>query len=406
MLMRLFSYIYRILFLMSVLLSVSCEQLPAAPKDKGGRLKIVWDTPEMVVAKGGYPRVHRLNDSRLMLSYSLGGHTYARFSNDDGYSWSDQAQRIISGFTEDGKYGKVFVNASNPEFAQLSQTNPHCPGRMIFAVNYRPKDNRSSIYPYTIAISTSDDNGKSWSEARHIYKSERWDKDVVRGCWEPFVLELPDGTVQIYFADETPYYREGASWQNISVIESKDGGETWGNLRVVSQNGPHRDGMPVVTLYDGMLYMAIESSEKDIRLHPIVVCNSLEDNWSETAGRGSEYRFHPFAESLESEEIYSGAPYIIQTENYLVYSYQISDDPDVVHDARHSTLEVQACPKAEIKKNGYFYTMRGASRPLDVDQSKEAALWNSLCDLGNDEILVVSQYRAAVWITRGRIVMK
>lgn len=385
---------------------VSCEQLPAAGKEKGTKLKIVWDNPEMVVSKGGYPRVHRLNDSRLMLTYSNGGHSYARYSDDDGYTWSDEAQKVISGFKENGKYGEVFVNASNPEFAQLSSSNQHKPGRIIFAVNYRPRDNKSSIHPYTIAISTSDDNGRTWSAVKHIYVSERWDKNVVRGCWEPFVLELPDGTVQIYFADETPYYREGASWQNISVIESKDGGETWGDLRVVSQNGPHRDGMPVVILYNDMLYMAIESSEKDIRLHPVVVCNPLVDNWKETVGRGSEHRFHPFDVSLESDDVYSGAPYIIQTDNYLVYSYQISDDPDVVHDAKHSTLEVQVCPKSEIRRDGCFYTMREPSRPIDVDQETECALWNSLCDLGDDHIMVVSQYNAAVWTVRGKIVMK
>ena len=42
--------------------------------------------------------------------------------------------------------------------------------------------------------------------------------------------------------------------------------------------GSGRDGMPVVMLLDGMIYMAVETSEPGTRLHPVVVCSTLEDN--------------------------------------------------------------------------------------------------------------------------------
>jgi hypothetical protein len=41
-----------------------------------------------------------------------------------------------------------------------------------------------------------------------------------------------------------------------------------------------------------------------------------------------------------------------------------------------------------------------------VDQWNETAVWNSLCDLGGDEILAVSQYGNAIWLVRGRIITK
>lgn len=405
--------------LVFVLLSAAYQQLPATGrktiKDGKAALKIVWDAPEMVVARGGYPRVHRLNDGRLMLCYSKGADNYIRFSDDNGLSWSEQEQKVMAHFIKENGKGKARLTAANPEFAQLSVDNPYHPGRIIFACNYRPKwvkagvgaEDLPSVYPYTISIKTSDDNGVTWSRMRHLYKSGQWEDNVLRGCWEPFVLELPDGTVQIYFADETPYWQQRSKWQNISVIESLDGGDSWSRPRVVSQNGDHRDGMPVVAIHEGMLLMAIETSEEGSRLHPIVICNPIEDNWNTTVGKGSDCRFHPFKRSVKSDVAYSGAPYIITTDNYIVYSYQISDasDDKKENNTRHAAMEVQVCPKDEVR-DGHFHAMRATTRPIDVDQWTETAVWNSLCDLGNDEILAVSQYRNAVWTVRGKIVMK
>ena len=409
----------KIFFTFIVLLICSDVDVSAGNKQtKPGKqtVKVIWDEPEKIV-KGGYPRVHRLNDGRLMMCYSVSANNYIKFSEDNGLTWSEESPVVMRHFVVENEAGKARVTAANPEFAQLSGNNPHKPGRIIFACNYRPmnmdsqaKDDdkyASSVFPYTIAIKTSDDNGKTWSAMRHVYKSEKWTNNTLRGCWEPFVLELPDGTVQIYFADETPYWKKGSKWQNISVIESVDGGTSWSAPRVVSQNGSHRDGMPVVMLLDGMIYMAIETSEEGARLHPIVVRSTIENNWKTPVKKDSPDRFHPFRKSLKSDIAYSGAPYMIATDNYIVYSYQIADasDDKKENDSRHATMEVQVCPKNEIK-DGYFNMMRASTRPIDTDQSTEAALWNSLCDLGGDEILAASQYNGYVYLVRGKIIIK
>jgi hypothetical protein len=376
--------------------------------------KILWEEPQRIT-KGGYARVHRLNDGRLMMSYAKSFSNYFRFSDDNGLTWSEEENKVMSPFVVENDRGKARLDASNPEFAQLSAENPFHPGRIIFACNYRPKwlkpgvgdENMSSVHPYTISIKTSDDGGETWSGVRHVYRSELWYENVLRGCWEPFVLELPNGIVQIYFADETPYWKKGSKWQNISVIESADGGDTWSPPRVVSQNGGFRDGMPVVAIHDGMLLMAIETAEHGTRLFPAVVCNSIDNNWKEPVGKDSDLRFHPFRRSLKSDLTYSGAPYIITTDDYIVYSYQISDESESAQEnnARHATMEVQICPKKEVK-DGFFYSMRASSRPIDVDQSVQTAVWNSLCHLGGDEILAVSQFNGHVYLVRGKIISK
>lgn len=397
------------------------------PADESGDVRIIWEAPKRVTS-GGYPRVHRLNDGRLMLTCADSFDGYAMFSRNNGESWGSVRKCPMSQFNATNGKAKALVSVAVPDFAQLSSKHPHHPNRIIFAGNYRPRTSdgkttgKTTVHPYTIAISVSDDNGNTWSETKHIYKSEIWKEDVTIGCWEPFVLELPDGTVQIYFADETPYYKMGSDWHNISVIESKDGGDTWEKVRVVSQNGECRDGMPVVAIHDDMLYLAIESTDyKGERLHPIVISNPIKNNWKTTVGKGSEYRFEPFRTSLKSDVVYSGSPYIITTDNYIVYSYQIADwwtppaglgasallaQAKQNNDANHATMEVQVCPKKEAG-GGYFkQKMRAPSRPFPYDKNtgKEAAIWNSLCDLGNDEILAVSQYNGAVYIVKGKIV--
>lgn len=433
--------------LLAIVLSVCCERLPGSGDGtpvEGTELAIEWEDPQQVKAgsskvTGGYPRIHRLNDSRLMLSYSADGNAYASFSLDEGKKWSSP-KKIMKYEDISNSKGSARLTAAVPDFTQLSADHPKHPGRIIYACNYRPRELKSdgtlgekgwtTVAPYDISISFSDDNGATWSEPRHVYKSGQWTENLKKGCWEPFVLELPDGTVQVYFADETPYYIQyGASesskkdWMNISVIESKDGGDTWRPARVVSQNSECRDGMPVVAIHEDKLLLAVETTDyKGQRLHPIVICNPIENNWASVVGKGSSFRFEPFRTSIASEVNYSGAPYIITTDNYVVYSYQIADwwkpapgmsaseqlrQAKLNNEEQHATLEVQVCPKSEVE-NGYFRTMRAPSRPLPVDQTtgKENALWNSICDLGNDEILAVSQHNNRVYTVRGKIVMK
>jgi hypothetical protein len=71
----------------------------------------------------------------------------------------------------------------------LSTSNPYYPKRIFYIVNLRPSDKKSSVHPYGIAYVTSDDNGETWSSIKTIFLSEQWDKDVLKGCWEPSVYK-------------------------------------------------------------------------------------------------------------------------------------------------------------------------------------------------------------------------
>ena len=317
-----------------ILTAVSCEPNIPSNDNPGnpdipsvtpgdGNIVMQWENEPQRVCPGAYARVHRLNDGRYMLVYSSGSDGYLRFSTDGCLTWSQPSKVFIAkNFTSEAG-----VNVANAEFAQLSADNPHRPNRIIYAANLRPKNKKTTKTPYSIAIITSDDNGVNWSGINEIYASRTWSSDIEKGCYEPFVLELPDGTVQIYFADETPYYKDGLHYQNISVMESSDGGDTWTKTpRVVSYNSRCRDGMPVAMLLKDKIYVAIEENGLGHpHFRPKIVYSDVVDNWKMPVLSTSAYRFNPLMTPIDSDSIYAGAPYLIHTDNYLALAYLSSD---------------------------------------------------------------------------------
>ena len=386
--------------LILALLLAACTPAGDALARRLPEVKISWGEP-LVLSAGGYTRVHPLNDGRLLCSYTHGGRGYARYSEDGGLTWSDEAV-IVNSFDAQSPNGTVRVTMSNPETAQLPPDYPVHPGRLFYTVNLRPKDGLSTRHPYGIGCRHSDDGGKTWSELAVLYLSEPWEEDTKKGCWEPFILPLPDGTLQLYFSDETPYYREGNKFQNISLLESKDGGDSWTEVpRIVCYTPSYRDGMPVAMIYEDRIYLSIETNNLDVRLHPQILYTSLSNPWPVTEGEYSKKRFFPFQASLESPEFTTGAPYLVQTENFFVISYQTSRGADI-KDANRRVMEVQACPKSEMKNN-VFKTMRGVSRPIDADIQTESVMWNSLTPLGGDTVLACCMYNGKVTLVRGVI---
>lgn len=389
--------------LCTIIFAACFTALSTAAASKGNRLTVEWGNP-VEVSQGGYGRVHRLDDGRLMACYSRGGNAYIRFSEDSGSSWSDET-KVMDGFTHTNENGSALLRCANPEFTQLSASNPSHPGRIILAVNLRPKDNKSTVHPFSIVCTVSDDAGKTWSRRRAVYDSRTWDEDASKGAWEPFVMELPDGRVQIYFTDNTPYFAKGdRRSNNISVVESTDGGDSWSGERIVCHSEGGWDGMPVVTLVNDRLYLAVEHKDERGPKVPMEMCLmtcTLEDNWSKEIPLGSKQRFSPYGDT----GVYEGAPYIIHTDNYFVLSFQSAGGSEETLKDVHSVPEVRVCPIADAGKDklGRFNKMEGGFRPMDIDQTKFSGLWNSLCHLGGDDFLCVTQHRGRIFIIPGKI---
>ena len=281
----------------------------------------------------------------------------------------------------------VRVNLSNAEFAQLPT------GRIIYATNLRPRGTKT--IPYAIGITTSDDLGETWSPLKIVYSAEvAGFADAPSrgcGCWEPFILPLGGNKARIFFANEAPRYRPGkCDSQEISCIETSDGGETWSKPRTVCYTPDCRDGMPVALSEGTRTYLAIEANPPKTRLYPQIAI----------LPQGN--RFEPLANPPDWSCTYGGAPYIASTQNFLVLSWQESPQAEGNH-LDTAIARVAVVPKKEIAPDGTFSTMRGVSTPPGFVYGEGCMLWNSLCPIRGDAFLLVSQIKGSIEMFPGRI---
>lgn len=380
-------YIERLILLAFLFLTISCQASENTETNKG--YTIEWDEQSLVCIseEGGYPRMRRLNDGSLLAVYEdRKGNVVTKRSADDGASWSDLSV-VYSGFDYVNETTGLSckVNIANPELIQLPNND------ILFACNLRPNENE--VYPFSIALKRSSDNGKSWSDEQVLYEAA---PRFIDGCWEPSFLLLPDGTVQIYFANEFPYQQSNE--QEISMISSQDNGVSWSKKPVaVSFRKGFRDGMPVAVHDNKNIYVAIEDNAVD-QFKPYIVQSPISENWKETVLANSSNR-HSALENPLSPSVYAGAPYLIRTDKGLyVLSYQTTENR--TSEWELSTMEVVISDTA--------FNFKNPTQPFNVPLSKQAK-WNSLTDLGSNTIAALASTnfiseRIGVWMIKGKII--
>jgi len=266
-------------------------------------MTIRWDPDSLVLIQrgGNYGRMIRLRDSRLMCVYSHGRQVHFRMSGDEGRTW---APGVTVTRYEHGA-------ATNAEALQLAN------GTIVVAFNGRPSGGK---HPFSIQCVRSTDNGATWEPARTIFEGG---VEFENGCWEPALVQLPDGELQVVFANETPYTQSHE--QEISAVRSRDGGQTWGDADKIIFRPGHRDGMPVPLLLDDgrTLVVAIEDNGLNGRMKPALTRTSVPDTWSNAPVVGnSPDRWDPLDKPLP-RPVYAGAPYICRVPvGHTVLSFQ------------------------------------------------------------------------------------
>ena len=198
------------------------EQVVSAPRDTGA----------------AYPRARQLSNGEILLVYhhgdalgNIGNRITLRRSRDGGATWY-RTQEI------DGPGEKGFWGFSNPDLLELPG------GRLLLVSAARGKADVHSANVFLsecqrsgLRLRFSEDHGATWGPPRLLAAG--------RGrIWEPSLVRLPGGELQIFYAVESPGLLAAGDLQAIESIRSLDGGQSWSAPVVVSQQPGCRNGVP------------------------------------------------------------------------------------------------------------------------------------------------------------------
>ena len=360
---------------------ILCSILVAAAEDSA---TIVWkkETLTLVEQGAGYGRMIRAKEGRILCCFDKSGKSWVKASDDNGKSWNTEAVLVAQ-----SEFAAIITN---PELLQLRD------GTIMCFTNERPTAKDGGVHPFAILVCSSSDGGRNWSKPRRLYAA---DTKFENGCWEPAAIQLPDGEIQLFFANENPY-RESDE-QEITLLRSLDDGRTWQKPTTISLRRGHRDGMPVpLLLQDGPkgIAVVIEDNGLDGDFKPVVVYSSLKNNWrSGPILENSQYRWSALKVALESS-VYAGAPYIRQLPTgETILSFQCTE---AGRSKPHMVVYVG---------NNWCRNFANRSVPFDVDGDTDC-LWNSLFVKSNDVITALAgtiiQGVEGLWAIDGKVIRK
>lgn len=217
-----------------------------------------------------YPRIIRLSEDTLLCSYHGGSgsdhwqNIYLQKSFDNGQTWT--APTILMD-KEKSNLGKSYWRFVNPEMIKLENGWI----LMSFVGNGNPETNNNCH----VMVMVSKDNGETWSDPSIIGRGR---------TWEPMILQLPNGELEMYVASEAAWYGNGGYLaQEIMFSRSTDNGQTWSELKRSSYSPDRRDGMPVGVVMQGnkgIMYVIEIVDDKGFG-SPSLVHRALDEEWDE-----------------------------------------------------------------------------------------------------------------------------
>lgn len=244
--------------------------------------------------KAQYPRLKKKADGSYILFFqyaTYGPHIYYAHSKDLVH-WEDpevlynaELYRYKNESLPNGAGVTYFVNCD----AVVLQN-----GDILTVTSYRNKEvYRDHPELAGIYLRRSTDGGRTWSAETSIYKGVNW---------EPSIIELSSGEIQIFFSQVSPGIarwglKENRNSTGTAMISSTDGGYTWmpnvteapwqakiafqQYVLEVEGSPSFTDQMSVVTeLYDGTLAAVCESKDANKDFHISIIYSDAA--WSDS----------------------------------------------------------------------------------------------------------------------------
>lgn len=324
-----------------------------------------------------YPRVTELVDGTLLA----------------GFDHNFEGDRAI-GFvrsTDGGKtWGEYTQAARHPRQEDLANTFPLqlSDGTVLVAFRHHSADRRT----YRLEVCASHDRGKSWKFRGTIATGSV-------GLWEPFLLELPDKTLQAYYASEEGIKPD----QRVEMRSSNDGGKSWGNPITVARKRGSRDGMPgVVRRGDGTLLAVFEAS--DVAPYRFVIRAVRSRDGGKTWSPERELIYAP-ANPVRARWA-AGAPSIVQLPGGgLLVSFQT--DEDVAYR--------RGDPRRDPSVPSYDYLHFAAFKCVSSEDGgrtwgerialagtvDEPSLWNAVYAPRSGNVLALAGFKGKIWCRAG-----
>ncbi len=358
-------------------------------------IRIGWDyRMQKFETPGGYGRVKVLRDGRQALVYDEGGVCKIRFKQ-------PKAKVFQAAFTV--AVPPAGAGNTNAELLELQD------GTLMYAWNER--------WATKIKVKYSTDGGRTWFGEQTLFQ-QYVNQDFINGdnnyngpigVWEPCIIQLPSGEVQVYFANEADTPNND---QNISMVRSTtanaDGTRRWQAGHVVPcYTVGARDGMPVpvVLQNDRGIALAIEDDGFGGGFQPGIIYTTLEDNWSS----GIRYGDSPdrWIGIIGGEPRGGGAPYLIQ----------LKTGETILSTQTNSLADQRGAPWDDMYKFRQFVYVGNAmarnfqcySIPFPfMDEPDQGGVWNSLCQINDSTIMAISEVhghptQSGIWSNEGRI---
>ncbi|MFT4733246.1 MAG: hypothetical protein ACI9K1_000197 [Arcticibacterium sp.] len=361
-------------------------------KDPVSGIRIMWDyTTQTQISKGndqgynGYARLIQLDDESLLVTYESNGNILVKMSNDLGSSWLEP---ITLATYKEG------VNMATPDLLLLEN------GAILLSYNPRPGETAAISKKFMIKTILSTDGGMTWENDQVVYEG---DNKFDNGVWEPSLLQLPNGEIQLFFSDESIY--KNTNEQNISMLRSNDNGITWTKeIKITSFRGGSRDGMPspIYLQNKNEIVYSIEDNGSNNQFKPYIIRNSISENWSQTIGGNSENRSYALKEPIEDSE-YAGATYLTQLitgETLLSYQGTENRNGNSLNNA-----EMRVAIGDDSARNFDRITT-----PFLIPENS-SALWNSIAVLKDNSVIALtttnafsSSKSAEVFMIRGFVI--
>lgn len=356
---------------------------PFAPPAQSAHID--WDTRTLTLIQrgAGYGRMARLRTGEVECVFEWQGGVWLRQSRDEGKTWQEP---VLVGAWASGVL-------ANPEVLPLRN------GSQLVFSNGRPhRSSSEAVSPprFTIFVSRSDDAGKTWSPPSSVYEAGA---EFQNGCWEPAGVQMPNGEVHLFFANEGPYTRSDE--QEITRLVSRDSGRTWGKPEAVSFRAGHRDGMPVPLLLQKGVVLAIEDNGLSGNFKPALVSPAPPGKNVLPVSGGDARRWNPLQTPL-APGVYAGAPYLRGLPSgETVLSFQQGDDG-----------KMDGARMAVVLGDKQARNFAALSYPFAVDGAKkgDSQLWNALFVKNPDTVTAISSTAingvGGVWAIDGKVVRK